>query len=61
MCIGNKSVKRCQKALIMNFIMNKKINHLDLTDKDNPTVLQTSAHLFSTTLEVVKNTPTVLR
>ena len=35
----DKFDKRYRTAFIMNFIMKKKINYLDLADKDSSTIL----------------------
>ena len=39
-------IKCYQTALILNFIVNQKINQLNLTDNNSLMILQKSAHSF---------------
>ena len=37
--VVDKFIELFQIVFIMKFVVNKKINHLDLTANDNPTIL----------------------
>ena len=37
--VVDKFIELFQIVFIMKFVVNKKINHLDLTTNDNPTIL----------------------